>query len=122
MNIKVATYLFVSLYVLAMLRPILPLLDYAINYDYISKVLCVNKEKVKSTCKGKCYVKKQLEEQKENSPSSFRIAIEDYPIGFIELAPILQQKSVVNELKKPWFFVGNYTYLICVSVFRPPTN
>lgn len=34
--------------------------NYAINFDYISKVLCINKEQPKSKCNGKCHIAKQL--------------------------------------------------------------
>ena len=30
------------------LKPILPVVDYIVNYEYISKVLCVNKAKPKT--------------------------------------------------------------------------
>jgi hypothetical protein len=46
----------------AEIRPLLPFLDYYVNYEYITEVLCINKEKPKSTCNGKCYLSKQLKE------------------------------------------------------------
>ncbi|WP_390450408.1 hypothetical protein [Chryseobacterium sp. Alg-005] len=42
------------------LRPVLPLVNYAVNYEYIVKNLCENRNKPESTCKGKCYVEKEL--------------------------------------------------------------
>lgn len=35
-------------------------MEYAINYDYIVKVLCENKEKPEVACNGKCHLKKEL--------------------------------------------------------------
>ena len=59
---KTATiYFFVFLYLVAMLRPIAPFVEYAINYDYISKVLCINKDKPEMNCNGKCQLMKELE-------------------------------------------------------------
>ena len=46
----------------AEIRPILPFLDYYVNYEYISEVLCINKDKPMSTCNGKCYLSQQLKE------------------------------------------------------------
>ncbi|WP_441859364.1 hypothetical protein [Mesonia sp.] len=43
-------------------RSLLPFLDYCVNYEYISEVLCINKDKPMSNCNGKCYLSKQLEE------------------------------------------------------------
>jgi valyl-tRNA synthetase len=36
------------------------LINYAVNYDYIVKNLCENRNIPQSTCKGKCYVEKEL--------------------------------------------------------------
>lgn len=52
------------------IRPIVPVLEYAINYDYISKVLCENKENPKSCCKGKCHLRKQLKNVFDDSANS----------------------------------------------------
>ena len=38
---------------------------YNINKDYISSVLCINKAKPASTCKGKCYLSKKMDEQEK---------------------------------------------------------
>lgn len=41
-------------------RPLFHLVDYAINYEYISTELCIEKDIVESCCKGKCYLNDQL--------------------------------------------------------------
>jgi hypothetical protein len=41
----------------------------AINYDYISKVLCINKDKPELKCNGKCHLMKELAKlQKMTNP------------------------------------------------------
>lgn len=47
-------------------RPLLPFLEYYVNYEYISEVLCVNKDKSMSTCNGKCYLNQQLKSVQES--------------------------------------------------------
>ena len=42
------------------LKPILPVIDYIVNYDYISNVLCENKAKPELKCNGKYHLAKQL--------------------------------------------------------------
>ncbi len=48
--------------------------NYAIDYDYISEVFCINKDKPKSKCNGKCHLAKQLKKaepiQSEQSKSA----------------------------------------------------
>jgi len=50
-----------------LILPVVPIFDYLINKDYIAKNLCVNKDKPKSCCKGKCYMVKQLKKTNQNS-------------------------------------------------------
>ena len=41
-------------------RPILPLVDYALNYKNIVAEKCENKTKPQLSCNGKCYLVKEL--------------------------------------------------------------
>lgn len=41
-------------------KPIIPVFDYVINYDYIVKELCENKEKPELQCNGKCQLMKEM--------------------------------------------------------------
>ncbi len=52
-------------YLLAMVRPIVPLASFVINQDYIAKFFCVNQDKPELDCNGKCYLMQKLEEQNE---------------------------------------------------------
>ncbi|MGE0635919.1 MAG: hypothetical protein AB7G44_17465 [Bacteroidia bacterium] len=47
------------------------IVNYQVNKDYISNVLCENKEKKAMHCEGKCHLKKELdkEEKSENTPA-----------------------------------------------------
>lgn len=47
-------------------RPLWPVIEYAVNYNYIVEVLCENKDKPELECDGKCYLSKQLAKQTEN--------------------------------------------------------
>ena len=46
-------------------KPVIPFLEYVINYDYIVKELCENKEKPALKCNGKCHLAKQLAKSAE---------------------------------------------------------
>ncbi|AUC85691.1 hypothetical protein CW731_10515 [Polaribacter sp. ALD11] len=50
--------IFLSLFLL--LKPILPLLEYAAFYDFIKNELCENIDKPELECNGKCYLAKQI--------------------------------------------------------------
>jgi hypothetical protein len=62
--------LLTAVYSLAFLQPYAPYLQYAVQKEYIAKVLCQNKSVPGSTCQGRCYLNKQL--SKSNQPDPFR--------------------------------------------------
>lgn len=65
MDIKrlLITHLLLNLYLLVLIQPAIPVLEYLINYDYIVNELCENKDKPILTCNGKCYLGDQVEKQ-----------------------------------------------------------
>ena len=58
------------------IRPVLPLVNYVVNYDYIAKDLCENRTVENSYCKGKCYVAKEFSktEKQNNNNQNIKIA------------------------------------------------
>jgi len=104
-----------------MLRPLTPFVEYAINYDYVSKVLCINKDKPELHCNGKCQLMKKLEQQKKEDFQSLRILIEEYPIGFVELLEISTNPLLkLKQKRSNYNYLSNYSYLYLKSVFHPP--
>ena len=41
-------------------KPLWPVVEYVLNYDYIVNVLCENKDKPEMQCNGKCHLSKEL--------------------------------------------------------------
>ncbi len=60
---------FLCIYSLVVLKPLFPLVDYALNKEYISKNLCENRNKPKMNCNGKCHLMKQLKKASADVPS-----------------------------------------------------
>src|SRR6056297_976397 len=70
-----------------LVKPLWPVMEYVVNYDYIANVLCENKDKPQLQCNGKCYLAKQLAKETEddgNNPfEQRRISVEQVqPICF----------------------------------------
>ena len=102
------------------IRSLLPYLDYFVNYEYISEVLCINKEKPMSTCNGKCYLSQQLKEAQQTEKQDKKIpTVEQERIPMIvynsELPKFL---IIVSEAKKYFQF---YQFLIKDLSISPPT-
>lgn len=107
-----------------MTRPVMPLFEYIINEDYIAEFLCVNKDKkdkVELQCNGKCYLMQKLQEQNEEKKQNLpKIAMEEYPIGFVSFMIItFDPKNVVNFLIES-DYQNFYSYLFLGNSFHPP--
>jgi hypothetical protein len=67
MRYRVYAILHLIILVFYISRPVIPYIQYAVFKDYIAKNLCVNKDKPKSCCQGKCYLEKQIKKSTETS-------------------------------------------------------
>jgi len=71
---------FISFFIIFTLavRPVLPVINYAVNYEYIVKNLCEKRDVIDSTCKGKCYVSKELvKTEKQNNSQTIKMTVLD---------------------------------------------
>lgn len=108
-----------------LLKPVLPVVDYVVNYEYISKVLCVNKAKPKMECNGKCHLMKELAKTSESeTPISSNKKVASHELEILFFEEIKSFKITPIYLDKNQFLNSNYSdlysYLNSDSVFRPP--
>ena len=116
----------IILTVFLIFKPIFPVVEYVVNYDYIAKVLCENKDKPEMKCNGKCHLMKELakasEGEKPNSNDKknthlesevlFFETIKNIEIGFV----YFPNKNTIN-----CSYANLYSYLESHTVFHPPT-
>ena len=103
-----------------MLRPIQPYIEYAFNQDYIIEFLCVNKEKPKLHCNGKCYLAKQIEKQQDSEPKSLKVLLDNYPIGFVDIVKINPFLTLSLKKQGSIFLKSFYFYNYTRANFDPP--
>ena len=74
------------LYIVAMIQPVMPILEYNLNKEYIASVLCENRDKPQLACNGKCYLDKKIKESKEHSHnhSAPQIDMSKYPVSPVD--------------------------------------
>lgn len=107
-----------------LLRPVLPFLDYAVNYKFISNHLCENKNRPEMMCNGKCYLVKELSKNSENIPEQcdFNINIccvleVVIPDNFFVFTSLNHKK----ENQKAYIYSSfNYTSVFFNEIFHPP--
>ena len=115
--------LFYLLYLLAMIRPIFPIIEYHANYDYIASVLCENRDKPYLKCNGKCYLEKQLKKTNHDSHDHKstipQINFDDYPVSPInEFTYQLLYLKDFNTTSKSLIHYSKQEFHI--ADFKPP--
>jgi hypothetical protein len=123
-------FLALILGLLMLVRPVVPVLEYAVNYDYISKVLCINKQAPEKKCNGKCHLKKNLDEvfdEKKSEGTSGQAKtssqIETVVIDVISLPSFEFNVSAAAQSSK--FMpsgMNPYAYLFLSDFFHPPAG
>jgi hypothetical protein len=108
-----------------LLKPVLPVMDYIVNYEYITKVLCINKAKPKLKCNGKCHLMKELakvsESEKPISSDKKTMIQKSEVLFYEEINSFALTTLYFDEMQKITANYSNsYSYLNRLLVFRPP--
>lgn len=103
--------------------PVLPIIDYLLHKDYIAKNLCINRKKLHSCCKGKCYLVKQLkktsantESDSKNTEKRIQLRETDQFLAVKTWQPVLQDKDISYLI----FNSSNLQLLAINAIFVPP--
>ena len=107
------------------LKPIFPVIEYAVNYEYISKVLCENKAKPMMHCNGKCHLMKELAKAAENEKPASSDKKGYSPVlevlFFEEIKPFaIAAVSFLNNENCNYIYSNLYSNSHLEFIFRPP--
>ena len=120
-SMKFCVYIFLFAVVF---RPAFPVLDYVLNYHYISTQLCENKNTPEMGCNGKCHLKKELAKTYKNDvPASNekKNEITETVILFLVNIPVFSFESdQKTTLKINSAYRNLYAHLDTAFIFRPP--
>lgn len=105
-------------------KPVFPVLDYVINYDYISTHLCENIDKPALKCNGKCHLKKELaNEAKKDNPKSNEQKSNSITFEVLYCENIasytFNSKTSIEKKVQP-LYNCIYFRLNSTSIFHPP--
>jgi len=120
----VITHLLLNLYLLVLVQPALPVLEYLVNYDYIVNELCENREKPVLSCNGKCYLGDQVEKQldldhNEQVPLPPQIDYKQF-IPLDEAIPADTPVSYSEPLSRLLFSDNLKERTFSATILRPP--
>ncbi|MFC6096849.1 hypothetical protein ACFPVY_09350 [Flavobacterium qiangtangense] len=118
-------YLFIVAFMM-LVKPIVPVFQYVFDYQYISEVLCVNKEKPELQCNGKCHLMKELAKASEDekpTSSDKKNHHSEVEILFIEELNTfaIEQNSIVFDNQNTSVYSNLYSHLNCKTFFHPPS-
>lgn len=111
---------------LLLIKPVLPVVDYIINYDYISTQLCENIEKPALKCNGKCHLKKELakasEGEKPLNSDKKQNTKHEIEVLFCESITNFNSAKFLNfgSNEKNSFYQNSYCLDVTILVFHPP--
>lgn len=108
------------------MKPVLPVLEYMLHYDYIVKELCENKAKPEMKCNGKCHLMKELAKASDNeSPTSEskKTSHQEYEVLFLEEFTTVVILNLNFSIQKETNsnYSNLYFHQISNAVFHPPT-
>jgi hypothetical protein len=123
MKYRVNAILHLIILVFYISRPVIPYIQYALYKDYIAKNLCVNKDKPKSCCHGKCYLEKQLKKSTETSDTEEKSSnkkisnkeVNEFIISHVSI-PQLTEISLHQFINSETIIVSQ----VVTAIFVPP--
>lgn len=109
-----------------LVKPVVPVFQYVFDYQYISEVLCINKEKPELKCNGKCHLMKELakaSEDEKSTSSNKKNHHSEIEVLFIEelISFSLAQNNAVVTNKNTSVYSNLYSHLNCKTFFHPPS-
>jgi hypothetical protein len=118
MRKKVYSIFYLTVLVLYILKPVLPYVEYSLLKNYISKNLCINRDKPENTCNGKCFLDDQLKKSSEpvdadkdtGKKTINRVNIEDH---------LKAEEVYTRPFQTCYSLMSYYNYQIPDTFFQP---
>lgn len=109
-----------------LVKPVIPVLDYIVNYEYIATELCENVAKPELNCNGKCHLTKELakvsESEKPISSDKNQTTHQEIELLFckeIDELNVMFNFSFLDKIKQT-FYQDLYKSVALYSIFHPP--
>lgn len=107
-------------------KPVLPVVGFALHYDYIKNELCVNRDRPEMHCNGSCFLKKELAKTaEENNAISTLTKSISFPFQWLHLPlnieVIFPLTSIpIISTKTSSYHQILYQFDLISFLFRPP--
>jgi hypothetical protein len=104
----------------------MPLIDYAVNYNFIVKNLCENRTKPQLMCNGKCYLAKEFAKttgntsKQENSKITIPAFTDSFIVGTIITFSNYCDNIIKNSKQQNSYLALIYHFSLDSGIFHPP--
>ncbi len=115
----------IPLILVMLVKPLWPITEYIINYDYIVINLCENRDRPQLQCDGKCYLAKMFaEKSKDDHKNPFAegqmheiplILNSDTTLAINDVSDTLHQSQIANDS-----YSNLHTFLYVFEIIQPP--
>lgn len=116
-------YFIPLLAVVMLLKPLWPVVEYVVNYDYIIENLCENRDKPMLNCDGKCFLAKQLAKEmdkKEKNPFGAKLSDLKLPIINHDSSFAFKLFTFESGAHSYSFGIDMISYVSTSKMLRPP--
>lgn len=105
-------------------KPVLPVLGYLMNYEYIAKELCINKNDPGLHCSGKCQLKSELakaSDTPQNGMHDKKVKTAESELLFIhDLPAYVFEKQAITTTRTCDTYQDMFSPVVCNAIFHPP--
>lgn len=102
------------------IKPVLPMVNFVINYDYVVENLCEKRDQPENSCHGKCFLAKELSKtQNNNTQNAGKILSIDNFIAQ-DIFSVSNYQSYITKNRSAILNVDFFHTKYPSSVFRPP--
>mgnify|MGYP001627757595 CR=1 FL=1 len=123
---KVKNTILILSAIILLTKPLWPVVDYIVNYDYIVNVLCENKEQPEMECNGKCYLSKELAKESttgDENPFNNNLSNSKIPHFLIleEISEyVFSSESEIAILEETSYKTSLNPSLFVLEILHPP--
>lgn len=100
---------------------VIVVLDFQLNKNYVASALCVNRDKPRSCCHGKCFLKKQLQKEDEQGKPGIPVSKDksDASLYCEHLIPDHFKNQPTGQIFSGYYLIKKY-FTASSPVFHPP--
>ena len=103
------------------LNKLIVVLDFQLNKNYIASALCVNRDKPRNCCHGKCFLKKQLQKEDDQGKSGIPVSKDKSDVSLYceHVMPDNFNSQPAREKFCGYYLVKKYS-TVSSRIFHPP--